>query len=217
MSLLFGSSENNIFNAKLANYLLNNNSRATYEYLQVYPSLWNKKIKELLGNKIAKPGMSKSNEVITKLERVNFTFNNEKYKPTLKIKSADFVFVKTDEVLFNEIKGTVVPYLFWRNANQFIQHSIGFTLLKNDAPISTAYAAFIHNPYLEIGIETNPKYQGMGLAQWVCSALINYSLKNSFEPVWACRADNVGSCKLAQKLGFEPIKTLPYYQLPKHI
>jgi hypothetical protein len=35
------------------------------------------------------------------------------------------------------------------------------------------------------------------------------------EPVWACRLENDGSYKLAQKLGFEPVLEIPYYRLSK--
>jgi len=51
----------------------------------------------------------------------------------------------------------------------------------------SAYSAYIHDNYLELGIETVEEYRGKGLAQYVCSALIDYCLQNNFEPVWSCR------------------------------
>ncbi len=48
-----------------------------------------------------------------------------------------------------------------------------------------------------------------------CSTLIEYCLENSYEPVWACRLENVGSYKLAEKLGFEMYGEVPYYRLSK--
>jgi L-amino acid N-acyltransferase YncA len=52
------------------------------------------------------------------------------------------------------------------------------------------------------------------LALYTCSALIDYCLANNFEPVWACRHENTGSFRLAEKIGFESVRTIPYYQLP---
>jgi RimJ/RimL family protein N-acetyltransferase len=72
----------------------------------------------------------------------------------------------------------------------------------------------VHDNYLELGIETVEAYRGKGLAQSVCSALIDYCLQNNYEPVWSCRFENTASYRLAQKLGFEPVSTRTYYKLP---
>jgi len=80
--------------------------------------------------------------------------------------------------------------------------------------VSTAFSAFVHGHLLELGIETLAGFYGRGFAQFTCSALIDYCLENNLEPVWACRLENTGSYKLAQKLGFEVEHLLPYYQLP---
>ena len=97
---------------------------------------------------------------------------------------------------------------------EFAENAIGFSLIANNEPVSTAFASFIHDRQLEIGIETRPEFRGQGLAQITCSALIDYCRENDFEPVWSCRLENTGSFSLAQKLGFEPTLIIPYYQLP---
>jgi len=66
---------------------------------------------------------------------------------------------------------------------------------------------------LEIGIETTKGYVRKGFALQSCSALIDYCLENKLEPVWGCKLENVGSFKLAQKLGFEPTFFIPFYKL----
>jgi RimJ/RimL family protein N-acetyltransferase len=81
-------------------------------------------------------------------------------------------------------------------------------------PVSMAYSAYITHNQLELGIETSENHRGKGLALHTCSALIDYCLKYQYEPVWSCRFENAGSYRLAQKLGFEPVLTLPYYRLP---
>ncbi len=41
----------------------------------------------------------------------------------------------------------------------------------------------------------------------------DYCMQNDYEPIWACKLTNTPSYKLAQKLGFVPARTLPYYRL----
>jgi L-amino acid N-acyltransferase YncA len=79
--------------------------------------------------------------------------------------------------------------------------------------VSTAFSSFIHDHQLEIGIETSENSRGKKFAMVVCSSLIDYCLENNYEPIWACRAENIGSYKLAVTLGFEPIVSIPYYKL----
>lgn len=221
MALLFGKTDNETFNRHLANYLLNENkTRKANEWLQAYPPKWNDKLEELLDGRLlgetdANPYQNKDNQqYIKKSTRVNFRFNREKYMPPEPGNYAEFKVVKTDAELFDQISGTVVPRYFWRNKEEFEQQGAGFSLMYENEYVSTAFSAFAFETELELGIETQSQFQGKGLAQLTCSALVDYCLENSYEPVWACRLENAGSYKLAQKLGFEPIRMIPYYQLP---
>lgn len=221
MALLFGKTDNDTFNRQLVSYLLNeNNNRKAYEWLQAYPQQWNDKLEELLDGKLLdssdkEPSQSEDKQLcVTKSTRVNFRFNRKKYMPVKPEGNAKFKLVKTDAELFDQISGTVVPRYFWRNNEEFVQQGIAFSLMLGNEPVSTAFSAFVHEHQLELGIETQPQFHGKGLAQLICSALIDYCLENNFEPAWACRLENTGSFKLAQKLGFEPVRMIPYYQLP---
>jgi GNAT superfamily N-acetyltransferase len=215
MALLVGNTENSAFNNQLISYMLNAASkREKPEYMQVYPALWNQKLNELLPDKIVDASAIAIQNKIVTLGRINFRFNLQKYNSVTKTNCPKGKLVQTDAALFNKIYGAVVPLHFWRNGDEFTQLSKGFSALVNGEPVSTAYAAFLQKPYLELGIETKAEYHGKGYAHWVCAALINYCLENKLVPVWACRADNSGSIKLARKLGFEQIRTIPYYQLP---
>ena len=216
MSLLFGRTDNPEFNKQLKSYLLNeNNARSASEWLQVFAAEWNEKLDLLLNGNIVEPSSVTSPEKqIIKWSRVNFKFQPLKY-PGQKEIPEGFRLKKTDPALFNHISGSVVPSCFWRNPKEFGQNAIGFSLMHLNKPVSTAFASFIHDQQLEIGIETASEYRGKGLAQITCSALIDYCLANNFEPIWSCRLENTGSFMLAQKLGFEPTNFHPYYQLPQ--
>lgn len=86
----------------------------------------------------------------------------------------------------------MAPKFFWRNAEQFAERGIGYTLMDGGEAASTAFAAFVEDSQLEIGIETNEQHRGKGYASHVCAALIDYCLENGLEPVWSCRKKKEG-------------------------
>ena len=220
MSLLFGKYDNTYFNNSFKNYALNTNKiRQKYEWMQAFPNNWNKVLNELFKEYIMKSSDNTNDSENNKIElntRVNFKFNSAKYSEFKKINNgAGLKIMRTDKKIFMDMKGSVIPYYFWNSAEDFFNKGIGFSLFHDNELAATAYAAFIHDDKLEIGIETIEKYRGKGFAQYTCSRLIDYCIENNYIPIWSCRLENIGSYKLALKLGFEPILEIPYYRLNK--
>lgn len=219
MSLLFGDTGNDRFNLRLQDYLFNaNQERVREEWLQAYPGSWNKLLSVMLGNRLVTAGTSQTDNNLKKIEvhtRVNFKFNPQKHRGVKRsLIPGGYKIVRMDHDLFEKMNGSVVPRFFWDSANDFIYHGVGFSIVIGDRPVSSAYSAYIIGKQLELGIETIPEYRGKGLAMHTCSALIDFCLSRDYEPVWSCRLENTGSYLLAQKLGFDPTVTLPYYRLP---
>lgn len=220
MSLLFGDSQNIEFNNKFLNYSLNTNKiRDKYEWMQAYPSDWDKVLSELYKNCMIKATENNENKEVGIIEfntRLNFVFNREKYIINKKIiLTQNYEIVQTNKKIYEEASGSVIPSYFWNTVDDFINNGIGFSLLCNKKLAATAYSAFVHDNKLELGIETIPEFRGKGFAQLVCSRLIDYCIEKDFEPVWACRLENIGSYRLAEKLGFEIYKEIPYYRLSR--
>lgn len=225
MSLLIGNTENQQFNQALQSYLLNQkHERQKVEWLQVFPDLWYKKMETLLGANLIKSeqGHAQDNSQAGKViqnTRVNFVFNQAKYLANRAQFTPDkeSKIIRTDEKIFSDESGSVIPKYFWNDAQQFLEMGLGFSLIYNtngsEVAAATAYSSYIVGNMFEIGIETKVQYHGKGFGAVVSSYLINYCLKNGLEPVWSCRLENIASYKLAQKLGFEPVKYLPYYKL----
>lgn len=218
MSLLFGNSQNPDFNAQFLDYSLNRNKvRDKHEWLQAYPIQWDKVLFEIYDGcmiKSAENTAQKGSGIIELNTRVNFKFNPEKYMAGKRVSlPAHCSIRKTDNDAFEKMSGTVIPSFFWDGADDFAQNSIGYSLFCEDKLVATAYAAFILEDKLEIGIETVPGFRGKGFAYLACAALIDYCYGNGYEPVWACRLENIGSYALAQKLGFEVSTKIPYYRL----
>jgi RimJ/RimL family protein N-acetyltransferase len=218
MSLLLGDVNQVDFNKLFQSYLLNNGDvRKREEWMQVWPEEWNRQITLMAGNHLHRTAEGSPRHTPEKVElhtRVNFKFNRGKYHDfRTRLKTNETKVQRLDYSGYDMVKGSVVPKFFWDNASDFLKNGIGFSVMVNSEPVSTAFSSFLLGKQLELGIETNEKYRGEGLAGYACCALIDYCLNEGFEPVWACRLENTASLKLAQKLGFEPTYYLPYYKL----
>ncbi len=218
MSLLLGSHKNEEFNKSFKEYSLNiNKIRSRHEWMQAFPASWDSVLNKMLIGCMIKSSDNNENQESGLIElntRINFKFDRNNYLKNRKnLDLSDFKIVRTNRQIFEEMKGSVVPSLFWDSADDFLKKGIGFSLYFDNKLASTAYSAFVLDNKLELGIETVEDFRGLGLALYSCSSLIDYCLENDYEPVWACRLENKGSYKLAQKLGFKPSVEIPYYRL----
>lgn len=218
MSLLFGDSDNMAFNNSFRSYAFNlESTRNSIEWLQAYPEIWHKTLLTLFSDKLITSEenlLNKENGVIELNTRLNFIFNPKRFvqRKTIFMDNQTEL-VRTNKKHFANMKGSVTPAFFWKSADEFLTHGIGFSLIYNGQLAATAYSAFIIGNCLEIGIETIPECRHKGFAEIVCAALIDHCILNKLHPVWACRLENTGSVKLAQKLGFEISKEIPYYKI----
>lgn len=171
------------------------------EWLQVWPQAWAGTVRATLG------------ERSREFTRVNFRFDRHAYRRVRVDPAPGVTIVPTDETLFAQLQGSVVPRHFWRDAAQFVRQGGGFSALVGGELAATAFCSFRHGPQLEIGIETTEQHRGKGLGRQVACALIDACLEEHLEPVWACRLENEASFQLASKLGFTPTAYLPYFQL----
>lgn len=218
ISLLFGATNNIVFNERLKAYALNTEkSRHCVEWMQTWPGDWDKVLSDLFGDKLI-PFSENNNQITEGIielnSRVNFRFNEKLYsQKDRKQTGREALIVETNQNHFELTSGSVIPMRFWDSAEDFLRMGKGYTLLHRGKIASTAYSAYVHDNMLEIGIETVNEFRGMGYAEMVCSRLIDYCLERNLTPVWSCRFENTASLKLAQKLGFEVSGTFPFYRL----
>jgi hypothetical protein len=217
MSLLLGNPNNKAFNESFRDYALNfHRNRDRHEWMQAFPNEWNGILHDLFGNQMitSADNVGADTKKIELNTRINFRFNPGKYRqPERDSIPANVRIVRTDKKIYSDMKGVVVPTSFWNSPEDFYGNGVGFSLFYEDKLASTAYSAFIHGQKLELGIETVEAFRGKGFALLTSSALINYCLKNNYEPIWSCRLENTGSYRLACKLGFEPVREIPFYRL----
>ena len=198
MTLLLGDGTNQQFNKGLLAYF---KGIKKDQWAQVCSEDWYPFMSELVNASLC-----------DQYSRVNFKFSKEKFGEIDKgIDYQAYDIRRTPISMIDTMKGLVVPSDFWKK--EYYKKCISFTVYVDGQPASTAFASFIHDDNLEIGIETASWCRGKGFAKVACGALINYCIQNHLEPHWSCRYENIGSLNLAQKLGFEKIKIIPYYHI----
>jgi RimJ/RimL family protein N-acetyltransferase len=217
MSLLFGNWKNIDFNIQFKDYALNKKQiRNSYEWMQTFPDEWNETLSDLFGDSLIKSADNTQETGVIELNtRVNFKFSHEKYKKIQKKSFENVEIRKTDAEIFKKMPGTVTPKYFWDSEDDFLKKGVGFSLFYDKQLAATSFSSCIIENILEIGVETVAEFRGKGLAEIVCYPLIDYCIENNYVPIWSCRLENIGSYKLAPKVGFEVAYQKPYYRLSK--
>jgi GNAT superfamily N-acetyltransferase len=226
MSLLFGDRASESFRCALGPYLAGESAdRTMVEWLQVYPRHWSSVLEQLLGCRLVRPAADGTSAIdlsaaaegwVIQDTRINFRFNQARYERLRAslVLPADCEIIDDAAFIYSTMRGSVVPSVFWGTADGFVERGIAFGVTYRGELASVAFASFVLERHLELGIETVERFRGRGLALHACSALIEFCLERHLEPVWACRLGNGASYRLAMRLGFDPIRRLPYYRLP---
>ncbi|MEO3943831.1 GNAT family N-acetyltransferase [Gorillibacterium sp. CAU 1737] len=220
MSLLTGEPRREAFVREVNRYITNDaNQRTQAEWLQIDTPVW----REVL------PALGSAGPVEEHV-RLNFQFQPDLYWRSRQAQqvAAPEASVKIRPLAREEalrFQGAVIPRAFWRPTGEPRIETLGASHVSPDPETaygvivdgqlaSVAFVAYRSETELEIGIETAPGFQGRGFAYEASAALVENILAQGFQPVWGCREGNVGSLKLATKLGFEPVRRLPYFHLP---
>lgn len=111
-----------------------------------------------------------------------------------------------DSEILSRINGRITPYFSWSDSEEFLSKGKGFCLLENGIAAAWAFTSAVSNEEIDIGVETDVRFQHKGYASAVSEVMVNYVLSENKTPVWACHYQNIGSTKLAEKLGFEKIE-----------
>jgi hypothetical protein len=83
-----------------------------------------------------------------------------------------------------------------------------FTAIVEGVPASFAYASAHTTTWFDCAVDTVPGYRQLGLATIVASTMIRYERSLGREPIWGADETNVGSLRLAARLGFVAVDEL---------
>ena len=101
-----------------------------------------------------------------------------------------------------QIQGKITPAFSWDDMDDFAERGTGFCAVQDGVPAAWAFSAAVSEREIDIGVETDERYRRRGLAFAASAAVIRETLRQGKTPVWACHAENTGSRKLAEALGF---------------
>ncbi len=101
-----------------------------------------------------------------------------------------------------QIKGRITPSFSWDNMDDFAEKGTGFCIMQDGVPAAWAFSAAVSSRETDIGVETDESCRRRGFASAAAKAMIRDTLIKGKSPVWACHAENTGSRKLAEALGF---------------
>jgi GNAT superfamily N-acetyltransferase len=199
--------------------------------LVTFPDSWNKKLQNLLGNQLIdyseiyhNPGQDKDEKIKTlkkvlsenviAFERVRFKFNKVFFidqNDSFASLPEGYELKRIDDTIYSKITGKIVPSFSWDTKENFLNKGVGYCLLKEGMVVSTSFSSFISKDMIDVGIETDLNYRGQGLGVFPAAAMIHYCLEKGYSPIWGTNSDNVGSRKVANKLGYEEDFYHPFY------
>ena len=99
------------------------------------------------------------------------------------------------------LAGEIAAY--WGTTDSFLDEGAGYCVLDGENLVSWCYVQAYGQGAQTIDIWTASSHRRRGLGTLVAAAVIDSSLAEGYSPFWICDKANVGSRRLAERLGFE--------------
>jgi RimJ/RimL family protein N-acetyltransferase len=100
---------------------------------------------------------------------------------------------------------------FWASADQFLANGVGVALLHGEEIVSVCYSACVVDKHAEVDVATSEAYRGRGLARLAAREYVRACLRKGLTPAWDAFIENPGSVRLAENLGFRPLRRYDFY------
>jgi GNAT superfamily N-acetyltransferase len=97
------------------------------------------------------------------------------------------------------------------SAEDFLQRGVGFYVADRGKIAGVAYASLVCSRGIEVSLFVEPEYRRQGMGTALAGRLLRWCLENSLDAHWD--AANPESCRLALKLGYQPLGSYPAYYL----
>lgn len=176
--------------------------------LAIHPQSWEARL----------PALIPTHE-IEKSERYHYLCRELKYDwrenlpAGYSVRRVDKDFVNDSQIQFS---GPLVDWMdfeeIWWTKENFISKGISFAVLHENEVAAWCTPDCVAGDRIDIGIMTHPAHRLQGLAVAAVAATVEESLKQGYSAVgWHCNADNIGSRKTAEKVGFELNRKYLYY------
>jgi len=146
------------------------------------------------------------NDDLTIVDRISVSSKDLNLNHIRKLKnnhSKDYEIVQLNDELVDTFEGKFLQRYsyFYGTLEVFKKKGFGFCALHKGKIVAVAATVlpFVDKEY-EVQVDTLPEHREKGLATSVCAHLIEFSLKNGYDPLWD--AFTPISAALAKKLGY---------------
>jgi GNAT superfamily N-acetyltransferase len=90
----------------------------------------------------------------------------------------------------------------WPSEERFYEQGFGWAAAVEGQVVCWCTAEYVSAERCGIGITTAPAFERRGIATATAGRFLREALRRGLTAYWECRADNIGSIRVAEKLGF---------------
>jgi len=104
-------------------------------------------------------------------------------------------------------------YAYWKDEKTFERCGFGRLLIDGENSsriVAQVLTAAVEEEEIEVDVYTMRPYRLMGMAHYLSVQFIEDCLKREKVPKWDCSVHNEPSNRLAQRLGFVPVREYPF-------
>jgi GNAT superfamily N-acetyltransferase len=91
----------------------------------------------------------------------------------------------------------------WPSLEKFLEKGFGTAAVLDARIICWCTAEYVSKGNCGIGIEVIDEFQNKGIATATATHFLELCMNQSIVPHWECNKDNIGSVRVAEKIGFE--------------
>jgi RimJ/RimL family protein N-acetyltransferase len=118
----------------------------------------------------------------------------------------------SDIVIPEEILDWASIVIRWGSRENFYENAVSYCVLHKDKVVTICSSDCFARDRIDVGIYTLPIFRHQGLASVATAATVEAAFNRGFQEVgWHCNADNIGSVKTAEKVGFKRQNKYFYY------
>jgi RimJ/RimL family protein N-acetyltransferase len=99
----------------------------------------------------------------------------------------------------------------WPSPERFCQQGFGIAALLEETIIGWCTAEYVSESQCGIGIATIAAFENKGIATATAARFVAGCLQRGLRPHWECDEKNIGSVRVAEKVGFEKIQTAAFW------
>jgi GNAT superfamily N-acetyltransferase len=98
----------------------------------------------------------------------------------------------------------------WPSQAHFEQYGLGYAAILDQRIVCWCTSEYVSMDRCGIGIATQPAFERRGIATITAAYLVQACVERGLVPYWECRASNMGSVRVAEKLGLELVTTMVF-------